>query len=1131
MSLYGQLHGCDEERVTLLLISLNPGWGSQRWSSVSVACGPIGLKAGELNGSTSRLSTELAVLLLVIPVFACTRTEVEPENNLGSGDVQVLLEDLVAAAGDGRIAQPWVAPFDRYVTCETSGTRDDLVADTHCRDLPKPGTTEFRELSSIGLRIRDLAANHPSPRTLYLQGLWRLLWHESGSIDSAIAALEQAVEAGNPSPELLNDYGAALYVRAQQLDQPLDLARALAVWERGREATPTDPRLLFNTTLGYASSSLYRFARESARSLSVQLGPDSAWSAAAEDLSRPQPSDMERWESVRTRLRRDLSRGDFSDLPGYASRLPLQVRQHLERELLNDWIGSVKERGGTKAVQRYKALQATAHALYAATGDAVYASCFGAQEGASAQSERTVQRLAEGFDVFREGRERYERKEYVGARRLFFASRDLLRNLGPYCSEWPEFYAATSVYYLRDYAESVRTLRHMLARIEDQPTAVLRGHVLWMLGLNNHVLARRTEALSWYRRAVVDFRQAGELQSLAAMYNQTSNVLFHLGAHEAAWRQRYLALRLHPNQVQATRRATVLTSVVRGLERAGLFSVAHRFQEEQLSLASQGQDVTLSIVASRRLAELFTAEGRHDEATQALARAASYLGELPRSQYSSRIEAQFDLAMANAWAPLDSDTALRHVESAFRAFNEPESQYEDLSALSLRAELHRRVGSTESAQRDFEAALGRAKRALDSLRGSDQLRYLTAVKTLFDRAIAFELEEVGSATRALELHELHQSLETAAVAVSFPSSVPAHRDSRSIAELRRELPEGVQLLVFRLQEQRLLRWVVGRSAVAFESSALEGAHRTRLTTLTRKLRTTGDRTEFEKAAGELYDLLLRPIADHLTPGTHLVVVPSSPLHRVPFDALRDSETGRFLIERHPLSIAPSLTDYVRLAGRFERTWNRPPQSILAIGGPRLVAADARNALPFAVSEAQRVGSFYPDAEVLTTEAASKQAILTQSGSWSVFHFAGHAVTEERDPLSLKLLVGDDEGDGAGALDLADLAALSRRVSHLIVLSSCQSAVAGDGSINPSVAVLAGETPALLATLWAVGDRSAEELLVDFHRHLATGMPLAEALRAAKLQALRSQENDVGVWPAFQLLGGVTPLPNMEGGVG
>jgi CHAT domain-containing protein len=71
--------------------------------------------------------------------------------------------------------------------------------------------------------------------------------------------------------------------------------------------------------------------------------------------------------------------------------------------------------------------------------------------------------------------------------------------------------------------------------------------------------------------------------------------------------------------------------------------------------------------------------------------------------------------------------------------------------------------------------------------------------------------------------------------------------------------------------------------------------------------------------------------------------------------------------------------------------------------------------------------------------------------------------------------------------------------------------------------LAAGVPAVVASLWNVGDRATAPLLVAFHRRLRDGRDPLSALRAAQLELLRGPApalRSPASWAAFEVFGGV-----------
>jgi CHAT domain-containing protein len=64
-------------------------------------------------------------------------------------------------------------------------------------------------------------------------------------------------------------------------------------------------------------------------------------------------------------------------------------------------------------------------------------------------------------------------------------------------------------------------------------------------------------------------------------------------------------------------------------------------------------------------------------------------------------------------------------------------------------------------------------------------------------------------------------------------------------------------------------------------------------------------------------------------------------------------------------------------------------------------------------------------------------------------------------------------------------------------------------------------PATISTLWDVADEATTDLLIGFHRHLASGESVPQALRVAQLEAMKATDahsRAPQTWAAFTYTG-------------
>jgi CHAT domain-containing protein len=220
-------------------------------------------------------------------------------------------------------------------------------------------------------------------------------------------------------------------------------------------------------------------------------------------------------------------------------------------------------------------------------------------------------------------------------------------------------------------------------------------------------------------------------------------------------------------------------------------------------------------------------------------------------------------------------------------------------------------------------------------------------------------------------------------------------------------------------------------------------------------------------------------------GRPLVVVPTGSLQNVPW-ALLPSCAGR------PVTVSPSATLW--LGAR-----SRP-----ATPGHTLVAAGP--ALPGADGEARAVAAVHGVTPVLAADATAGRVLRALDGA-ALVHLAAHGRLAPHNPLFSELTLAD------GPLFAYDIEQLAD-APHTVVLAACESGrsvvCAGDELLGLGAMFLARGASQLVASPLPVPDAETAPLMTAFHRRLAAGLPVAEALAQAQEQLRGGGTPDVAV---------------------
>jgi CHAT domain-containing protein/tetratricopeptide (TPR) repeat protein len=278
-------------------------------------------------------------------------------------------------------------------------------------------------------------------------------------------------------------------------------------------------------------------------------------------------------------------------------------------------------------------------------------------------------------------------------------------------------------------------------------------------------------------------------------------------------------------------------------------------------------------------------------------------------------------------------------------------------------------------------------------------------------------------------------------------------------------------------------------------------------------------TDARTPARALHDQVVAPLLAAVPEGWRLVVVPHGVLHYVPLETALDP-AGRYLIERNPVSYAPSASSLAYLRS-LPPTTPAADAMLLAVGDPEL-ARDAPaperaldpsllallKPLAHGADEVRRIsGLFGSAARVLTRERATEAELSRVDGrTVRVLHFATHGLLDDRHPDRSALALTARPPAHDGLLQAREVFQL-RLNARLVTLSACQTALGkeltGEGLVGLARAFFYAGADAVMASLWSVDDASSARWMVDFYTRLGSGDDIDDAARGAKLGFIRA----------------------------
>lgn len=609
-------------------------------------------------------------------------------------------------------------------------------------------------------------------------------------------------------------------------------------------------------------------------------------------------------------------------------------------------------------------------------------------------------------------------------------------------------------------------------------------------------------------------RVPGERSDRAQALNAVGDVYFDLGQYEQSkdYYEQALALRLSTGDRFGV--ARVQNNLGRVYGELGKFSQSLEFYQQSLNLVNSLGDEVGKVNTLNNLGLIYIQTGDND-------RALSYLQQALSNNNIGRVQTLNNLGylyrklgkypqskdyyeQALAWARKNGDrtgiakaltglgeTFLKsgNIPQAIQSLQEGTSVFESLRP-GLRDEQKVTIFETQAyAYGLLQTALVAKKDYAGALVASERGRARAFVELLAKRASPVATEN-----------------EIAPLTIKQIQATAAHYQAT--------------LVSYSIIDDDLYIWVMNpKENLAFRRSKFPASDKNtnqQVVQLREKILTKKtSRKAVTAASQEAYKFLIEPIADLLPtdPQARVIFIPQSSLFLVPFPALQDS-VGKYLIERHTISIAPSIQALSLLKVRSPVSTTKP--NVLIVGNPYPLPVKLPP-LPGAEAEAKAVAQLY-NTTALTGSEPTETNIAAKMNKAQIVHLATHGFFDDRQGLASSLAFVAS-GDADGLLTAEEMLDMNLQ-ANLVVLSACNTGrgkITGDGVIGLSRSLLSAGVSSVVVSLWAVPDLPTAALMSEFYRNLNKKPDKAQALRQAMLTTMK-QTPSPRDWAGFVLIG-------------
>jgi CHAT domain-containing protein len=1053
---------------------------------------------------------------------------------------------LNEAYSKGRPIEARLSGF-RYASREKNRSGNEQSIDYMLRD-------------QANLTLLAVSRAHPNAKTYQALGSSYLLKRE---IDEAIEQFNKALAYDPSNARIHSDLGAALMERAINKQQQLDLLEekntpvgeqlsseilsdlSLAN-EHFSQATQQDsllPEALFNHALCLERLGLIDQALESWKSY-LRLDPNSEWATEArekvEALKRRKEKTFFDGNRIFQNFLVAYHSGDEESIWLSFLRGSHQKGNSVTQLLLNQYLDLIARGRRAEAEIKLDMLTTAGRIESQKSGD-LYTRDL-AEFYRTVNSERAILLLS-AHRVIEEALEQNKKSkpETLG---LYQQAREMLVRAGSSCEVALVDLMIGTVYVRSAEYQSAATIAETIAgNSKERSYHWLLARSLILIADLNTSQNRPARGVEFSKLALSIAERKQDWNEKIVILGQLASAFRLLGAYEESMRYARHALDLagiysvDPAILWVIYR--VSAAAANGFSR--LFTSA-AFEKQALLLAI---DMKRPLQISRSYGVLSETYGKLKNYREAIALARKDMeigGQFGDSPIGLNIRAHALLRLGHFYREIGS------LDESLSAYDDCLRISESRGLYLGRLQVHRGRLMVYLAQRDYLSARTELEKTLELFErdrhriDDDELKlsFFETGQDIYRLGIelsgavqqdyqqAFHYSELGRARSLLD--HMQPASEPSLNGIDGKPSI----QPLTLSQIRDRIPASAQIIQYSALDQMLFAWVVSNSDFFGISQPV------RLDDLSRKvdeyLECLKDPNLSDRAnilSKELYQLLIKPVETRLDPNKEIFIVADRPFNTLPFVALINPETGKYLIENYIVSFSPSTAVFIQCSDIAMRKEAFPAERCLSIGESVFQQPGLLNSsLPSTIKEAEQVVSYYGSGSKLLLDSAATEASMRREiANAEVIHIATHGlVNEQRPEYSGLALWGRPEAsspDDDGMLQAMEVDRMKLPRARLVVLSACQTLIGrnyhGEGMVGLARAFIASGTPLVIASLWNVDSQMTAKMMNDLHRYRThSKLPTARAMREAQLEMLRQDSPNYRrpySWAGFTVMGG------------
>ena len=963
--------------------------------------------------------------------------------------------------------------------------------------------------------------------------------------DEAIVQLNRAKNLDSQNAEIFSDLGTALFEKSRSISQISNAERlllegqALEEFDKALQINPNLPEAHFNKAVCLQSRQMPHEAKNAWQDY-LKLDSSSKWAdEARKNLDLLNSQNLKTGKS-------DNAAQDFLDAyrNGEEERAKTILNQNNEMisgKLLHQQLAFLfSETEPEKRADYLAALQYAGKLEKENFNDSFFLEIAKFYSSLSPQDHALLREaqnaVKSGYSFSKNNNYQKSLEEFSRARAIFAKMGDIWE------AKLSEYWIGYNLYQLSKNDESNRIFGELAKFCEAEKYSWLASITFSRIAVNAVSANKYSKALAYNKKAFNLAKERGDLYQQQRSYVQIAETYQTLRQPTEAFKNIENALQLieNPSTSMRQKARTYLTAAAIFYEKK-LYALAMHSLREVLSLNEEIRDKTFAHYTYLKLSEIKNKVGARKEAIDLAQKSFEVAESFGEGGARFRAIGYSLIQVADLKREAGNfQEALKDYDRSIQIYEEIDFPLDYYEAKRNRLYCYFENKDDETITREIEDVLNffEANRK-EILEEQNRNSFFDNEQSIYDLAIeyefskgnyekAFNYAETSRARSLLDIQENGAKLELENNQPQVILNKQIISKPRQLAEIRAQLPPQAQLVEYSILRNQVVMWLVTKDSFnVFSHKILKSELEEKISSFLREIeRRSGE----EKAlAGELYEILFRPLEANLDKSRGVFIIPGKAVFQVPFSALYSPERKQFLVVDYKLTLSSSANVFLNNSENARQYKVGEAEKILSVGNPRF-DRDLFPSLPNLTSaekESKDIAEFYTESEIMIGEEATKEKFKGKIAESNIVHFAGHYVTDESSPLLSSFLVAGRGEDSR----LTNYELLEQRLSKtkLIVLAACETNLEGyfngEGAVGAGRVFLASGVPLIIASQWKIDSDATTGIMENFPRLRKTqAMDTASALQKAQIAMLDGENKELRqpfYWAAFSAIGGYT----------